>query len=182
MLRKQKESVIDKEIPGFISRTIGNQWKLKCYDKQRQLDVEVGVQIEEPLVRIEFILLSRKIHKLFGKDHSIDNIFSHNSVMLLINEYKSLMDNLIENYVKEYLSRVHKQLLEDLKNLKSPNDVYCLRKQNIHDKVQLKKALKAYYKEQNREDISSQVIYGLDKKFGLPSNALDTIRKFHKQC
>ena len=177
-----RESVIDREIPGFVSRTIGNQWKLKCYDKQRQLDVEMGVQISEQLVRMEFILLSRKIQKMFGKDHSIDNIFSHNSVMLLINEYKVLMDNVIENYVKKHLSRVHEQLLEDLRILKSPTDVYCLRKRNIYDEKQMTKALKVYYKEQGREDSSRQVIHSLNRKFLLPKNTLDTIRKFHRQC
>ena len=174
-----QESIIDREIPGFVSHTVGNQWKLKCYDKQKQLDIEMGVQISEPLVRMEFILLSRKIQKLLGKDHSISNIFRDTTMMLLIDEYTLLMDNLIENYVKPHLSRVKAQLLEDLRTLNKPTDVYCLRKQNIHDKVLLQRALKTYYKEQNREDISNQVLYGLNKKFALPSNTLDTIRKFH---
>ena len=179
---QSKESHIDKEIPGFVSRTIGNQWKLKCYDKQKQLDVEMDIQISEPLIRMEFILLSRKIQNLFGKKHSLNTIFSQAGVMLLINEYKSLMDNLTENYVKKHLSLVHKQLLADLREYGRPTDVYCLRKQNIHDKIQMQKALKAFYKEQNRDDISNQVLYGLNKKFGLPCNTIDTIRKFHKQC
>lgn len=179
---QSKESYIDREIPGFVSRTVGNQWKLKCYDKQKQLYVTMGIQIAEPLVRIEFILLSRKIQNLFGKKHSLSTIFSQAGVLLLINEYKSLMDNLIENYVKKYLSMVHKQLLRDLRELKRPTDVYCRRKQNIHDRIQIKKALKAWYKEQGKEDYSNQVLHGLDKKFGLPRNTLDTIRKFHNQC
>lgn len=179
---QSKESFTDREIPGFVSRTVGNQWKIKCYDKQKQLDVEMGIKITEPLIRMEFIFLSRKIDKLFGKKNDLANIFTHDSVMLLINEYKSLMDNLIENYIKKNLSRVRTQLLNDLRELKSPTDVYCLRKEIIHDKILMKKALKAWYKEQNKTDNTKQVLYGLNKKFGLPCNTLDTIKKFHSQC
>ena len=179
---QSKECQIDKDIPGFVSRTVGNQWKLKCYDKQKQLDVEMDIQISEPLVRMEFILLSRKIQNLFGKKHSLATIFSQAGIMLLLNEYKVLMDNLIDKYVKKHLSMVHKQLLEDLRELESPTDVYCLRKQNIHDKFQMRKALKTWYKERNMNDNSSQVMQGLNKKFQLPSNTLDTIKKFHSLC
>ena len=174
-----KDSLIDRDIPGFVSRTVGNQWKLKCYDKQKQLDIEMGIEISEPLVRIEFILLSRKIKKLLGKDHSIANIFSEKTFMCLINEYTLLIDNLIENYVKPHLSNVNTQLVKDLNSLNRPTDVYCLRKQVIHDKIQMQKALKTHYKKHNQNDISNQVLYGLNKKFTLPSNTLDTIRKFH---
>lgn len=179
---QSKDSLIEKEIPGYVSRTVGNQWKLKCYDKQKQLEVEMGVQITEPLIRMEFILLSRKIDKLFGKQNDLSNVFSVKGVSLLLEEYKSLMENLIDNYVKRYLSDVHNQLLNDLKRFKSPTDVYCLRKELIHDKVQLQKALRAMYREENREDISSQVLYGLNQKYGLPCDTLKTLRKFHSQC
>lgn len=179
---ESKESFVKRDISGFVSRTIGNQWKLKCYDKQKQLDVEFGIQLTEPLVRIEFILLSRKIESLFGKNITFSNIFSQTGAMLLINEYKSLMDNLCEKYVKKHLSSVKNQLLEDLRVYKSPTEVYCAQKEIIYDRDIFKKAIKAWYKEQGKLDNSKQVLYGLNQKFGLPSNTLDTIRKFHYQC
>lgn len=176
---QSKENIIDREIPGFVSRTVGNQWKLKCYNKSKQIEVEFGITRENPLVRIEFILMTRKIEKLFGKRQKLSNVFSQAGVMLLLNEYDSLMNNLIDNYVKRYLTSVHKQLLADLREFESPTDVYCLRKQNIHDKVQLKRALKSWYRERNMNDNSNQVLQGLNKKFGLPSHTLETVKKFH---
>lgn len=177
-----KETLVEKDIPGFVSRTIGNQWKLKCYDKQRQLETEMNIQIEEPLIRMEFILLSRKIDNLFGKKNDLSTIFSSSSLMLLINEYKSLMDNLCENYVKKYMYRVREQLHEDLRVYKSPTDVYCLRKEIIYDREIFQRALKAWYRKQGKTDNTKQVLYGINQKFGLPCNTLDTIRKFHRQC
>lgn len=178
---QSKDSLVEKDIPGYVSRTVGNQWKLKCYDKQKQLEVEMGVQITEPLIRMEFILLSRKLDKLFGKKNNLSTIFSEQGVMHLLAEYKLLMDNLIENYVKKHLSEMHTQLLNDLRILKSPTDVYCLRKEYIYDKKQLQKALRVIYREQKRDDISSQVLYGLNQKFDLPSDTLSTLKKFHSQ-
>lgn len=179
---QSKECILENNVPGFVSRNVGNQWILKCYDKTIQLDIEIDVDVDKPLIRMEFILLSRKLHKLFGKEFSIKEIFSHSGMTVLINEYKALMDNLIDNHVKRYLSVVHRQLLEDLRKLKSPTDVYCLRKNNIHDKEQLRKVLKIWYEERGMNDNSNQVLQGLNKKFGLPSDTLKTVKKFHNNC
>ena len=176
------DCLIKRDFNSMVSRTVGNQWKLKCYNKTKMLELEMNVELEDTAIRMEFILMSRKLHKLFGKKFSIDSIFSQSGFMLLINEYKLLMDNLIDNYVKKYLSMVHKQLLEDLRKLKSPTDVYCLWKENVHDKEQLKKILSVWYKERNMNDNSNQVLQGLNKKFELPQDTLKTIKKFHDNC
>ena len=176
-----KESFIERDIPGFVSRTVGNQWKLKCYDKQRQLETQMNIHIEEPLIRMEFILLSRKINQLFGKKNDL-SIFTPANLLLLINEYKSLMDNLCQKYVKTYMHNVRDQLLADLRKYKSPTHVFCLRKEIIYDKEIYQKALKPWYDEQGKPDNSKQVLYSLNKKYGLPSDTLNTIRKFHRQC
>lgn len=177
-----KEALVEKDISGFVSRTIGNQWKLKCYDKQKQLETQMNIQIQEPLIRMEFILLSRKIDRLLGKKNDLDNIFSEFGLTLLINEYKALMDNLCENYILKHMHMVRNQLLKDLRIYNSPTDVYCLRKEVIYDREIFQRALKAWYKEQNKTDNTKQVLYGINKKFGLPQDTLDTIRKFHSQC
>lgn len=179
---QSKDCSIKRDVDSMISRTIGNQWKLKCYNKTKMLEMEINMELEDSAIRIEFILMTRKLHKLFGKNLSIANIFSQSGVMLLINEYKLLMDNLIDNYVKKYLSKVHKQLLEDLRRLESPTDVYCLWKENIHDREQMKKVLRSWYRERNMNDNSNQVLQGLNKKFKLPDDTFKTVKKFHINC
>lgn len=176
-----KGSDVERDIPGFVSRTIGNEWKLKCYDKQRQLETEMNINITDPLIRIEFILLSRRIDKLFGKKNDL-SIFTASNLLILIDEYKRLMDNLCDTFIKNHLQTVRKQLLKDLRCYNSPTDVYCLRKEIIYDREIFQKVLKAWYKEQGKTDNTKQVLYGLNQKFGLPKDALDTIRKFHRQC
>lgn len=179
---QSKDCLIKRDVDSMVSRTVGNQWKLKCYNKTKMLEMEMNMELEDTSIRIEFILMTRKLHKLFGKKLSICNIFSQSGFMLLINEYKLLMDNLIDNYVKKYLSLVHKQLLEDLRRMESPTDVYCLWKENIHDKDQLKKVLKIWYKERDMNDNSNQVLQGLNKKFELPKDTFKTVKKFHYNC
>jgi|GEM_PF-4935274 len=129
-------------INGIVTRTVKSQWKLKCYDKMSQL----GIETNEKYIRIEFILMARKITSIFN-NREIKNVLSRCGIELLLNSFKFLYTNLIDNYVKEYLTDVHKALIDELKRTNSPVDIYCKFKEVIVDKEQMRKALKAWYKE-----------------------------------
>jgi hypothetical protein len=165
-------------INGLVSRTISNQWKLKCYDKMNQL----GIVMEDRYVRVEFVLMARKINAIFHDKRDINNVLTKSGIDLLVKNFISLYRILIDDYVKEYLSYIQNVLLDELRCNNSPMETYCKYKEVIVDKEQMRRVIKLWYKERCLPDYSRQRIKELDEKYNLPCDTIKTLQSFRQAC
>ncbi len=165
-------------INGLVSRTINNQWKLKCYDKMNQL----GIEMDDRYLRVEFVLMSRKINSIFHDKRDIKSVITGKGIELLIENFLTLYRILMDDYVKRYLSCVQQILLDELRSNNSPMETYCKYKEVIVDKEQMRRAIKLWYKERGMTDYSRQRIRELDEKYNLPCDTLITLQSFKYAC
>lgn len=161
---------------GMQSRTIKNRWKLKAYDKYR----EMGILSERELVRSEFCIVKRQIEKTLSAHTDISSVFTQSALESLIGLYRPLFDELINEYVKPYLSTTKEVFRQAyMENKCRPTIPYLKCREIIVDEQIIKKVIEERYEGRRR---SKKYIFQdirRVKKYDLPYDTISTIEKLH---
>ncbi len=177
-INKSNDNALIPYTTGIKTRTIKGLWCVKCYDKGKNL----GLELEKELVRLEFVLKARKINSIFGEQTSLENILSETGIMRLSLSYKEIFTEFIDSCLKPYLNHTVNFLFNELLESNSPTVTYARYKEIVGDQEQLRRALSKYYIAKGMKDNSRQTIYRLKNTIGLPVDTVKTIRRFIKSC
>lgn len=161
---------------GMQSRTIKNRWKLKAYDKYR----EMGILSERELVRGEFCIVKRQIEKTLAENTEISSVLTQSAVESLIGLYRPLFDELMNEFVEPYLSTAKEVFRQAyIENKCRPTIPYLKCREIIVDEQIVKEVIEERYKGRGR---SNKYVYQdirRLKKYDLPYDTISTIEKLH---
>jgi hypothetical protein len=170
-----KSDIIKPMTSGIKTRLIKGKWFLKAYDKQKQIESEYGIIIDNSPIRIEFVFSKLALEKLFGSKRKLQSILSRTGLTILLNAYKDTLEELINEYVNPYLDNVHNLLMTHIRKTNSIHETYCEFKEVIYDKEQLRRVLKDWNKERGMQDNSRITLSKLNNKYLLPKGVFKTI-------
>ncbi len=160
-----------------------HEWILKVYDKSFEQKKAGNLEVEPDLVRIELVFLDRMLKRMFSDKRSLENILTRKSIKLLIDQYQKTFDDLCESQIKGLLRTCTNEVYESLTYSTSGKEIHdtvtrC--KEFIIDIEVLRKALKRWYRKNNKPDNSKSVIaYYKKEQFGIPIDVVKTIKKIH---
>lgn len=172
---KSDEEIIKPMTSGIKTRLIKGRYLVKAYDKQKQIEAEQGISIPYKPMRIEFVYSRLALIKMFGKKRTISDILSKAGLTILINAYIDTMNELVNDYVKPYLDRIHEKMMIHIRQTNNIQDTYCEFKEVIYDQEQIRRVLKEWYVERGMTDNSRITLSKLNKKFNLPKGAVKTL-------
>lgn len=166
-----------------------HQYQIKIYDKTKDLHRQGILAVEKKLFRLEVVFKDRKLDAMFGKDkRTLDNVLSVKALNVMCREYKTVMDELVEQHIRPYLDNCVETLFESLTYSDKSNeiaDTVMRFKEIIVDTQCLRRALHKWYKRRKTldptvADRTDEMIYKYRKKdLGLPEDVLNTLKTFH---
>jgi len=155
-----------------------SRYYYKCYDKTREQINDGNTDVEDGLARLEVAFKRKALKMLFGADLTLGTIFTPDSLIMLIAEYKRVFrENLMVKHINPCLQRIENILFEHLVEHESPIKTVAKYRDIIVDIEILRRALKKWYKLRGIPDYSKQEIRSL-KSCGLPTGVEKTIEQF----
>lgn len=161
-------------IDGVETYQIKHKFVMKCYNKGKK----EGILTKPELLRIEFILQDRLINSIVGKRRALKEVLTEEVLQKFINAYRNIFKNIIEEFVKPYLFRVEKKLIEEMKLTHKPSAVYWHNKEIIFDEEIFARALKKYQEKENKSVNPSQTLRRFRETHNMPCHTLRTIKRF----
>lgn len=160
------------------------EYRLKIYDKSCEQHEKRNPLVEKNLLRIECILIDRRIIRAFGDDkRMLKDILTKQAIGVMCEEYKKIFTEDIIPCVKEYLNNARDVLYESLSSShsgKEISDTICRHRELIADWEVMRVVLKKWYRSRGVEDRSKQMIHKYrQKELGIPDGVLQTIKNFH---
>lgn len=160
------------------------EYRLKIYDKTCEQHEKGNPLVENNLLRIECILIDRRLNRAFGEDkRKLKDILSKQAIEVMCEEYKKIFTEDIIPCVKEYLNNAKDTLFESLTSSdtgKEISDTICRHRELVADWEILRAALRKWYCFRGVEDRSKQMIHKYRQKgLGIPDGVLQTIKSFH---
>lgn len=160
-----------------------HEWILKVYDKSFEQKKVGNFDVEPNLVRAELVFLDRMLKRMYSNKRSLGDILTKKSIKLLINQYQETFDGICENQINGLLKKCTNEVYESLTystSGKEIQDTVTRCKEFIVDIEVLRKALKKWYRKNNKPDNSKNVVaYYKKEEFGIPVDVLKTIKKIH---
>lgn len=172
--RKENNYVTYKKEKAYI---------LKCYDKTKEQHEKGNPLVENNLLRIELIFLSRSIERMYGDKRTLSDVLTAQGLEKLCREYKRVLTEDISDAVRKYRDDCKNMLLEFMTEYKGGNMIArCIAefKEEIVDVLIIKKALQRYYEINGMPDNSSQVLNYYKKKNILSQDVFKTFRAFRE--
>lgn len=150
------------------------EYRLKIYDKSCEQHEKRNPLVEKNLLRIECILIDRRIIRAFGDDkRMLKDILTKQAIGVMCEEYKKIFTEDIIPCVKEYLNNARDVLYESLSSShsgKEISDTICRHRELIADWEVMRVVLKKWYRSRGVEDRSKQMIHKYrQKELGIPS-------------
>jgi|GEM_PF-3700209 hypothetical protein len=184
MLDKKKQihlyatdnNTLRPSIDGLETYQVKHKFVMKCYNKGKK----EGILTKRELLRIEFILQDRLINSIIGKKRTLEDVLTGEVLQKFICVYGDIFKEIIEEFVKPYLLRVEKKILEEIKLTHKPSFVYWHNKEIIFDEVIFARALKTYQEEENKSVNPSQTLCRFRETHNMPCNTLKTIKRFRE--
>lgn len=161
---KSDKSIVKPMTSGIKTRLIKGRFRIKAYDKKKQIEAEQGFSISYSPMRIEFVYSRLALEKLFGPKRKLDIILSKAGLSILENAYIETMTELVNDYIIPYLDKIHEQMMIHIRRTGNIQETYCEFKEVIYDKEQLRRVLKESYAERNMPDNSRSALSKLNKK------------------
>lgn len=167
-----------------------HNWQLKIYDKTKDLHRQGILTASSRLFRLEVVFKDRMLDSMFGKDkRTLDNVLSVKALDIMCRNYKSVLDEIVEQHIRPYLDNCVETLFESLTYSDKSNeiaDTVMRYKEIIVDTQCLRKALHKWYEwrqkyeDPNIVDRTDEMIYKYrQKNIGLPDDVLKTLKAFH---
>lgn len=163
---------------------------VKQYDKQDDFDRQDLELTDSNVFRLEIVFKERKLDSMFGKNkRTIENILSANSLDIMCREYKCVLEEIIKQNVKPYLSNCVEMLYQSLMDNnggKQIVDTICRYKEIIVDIECLRRALHKWYAKRQEhdpvvKDCTDEMIYKCRKKnLGIAEDVLISFRALHE--
>lgn len=161
------------------------EYRLKIYDKTCEQHEKGNPLVENNLLRIECILIDRRLNRAFGADkRKLKDILSKQAIEIMCEEYKKIFIEDIIPCVCHYLTNCKNELYESLTHSttgKEISETIMRCREVIVDLEVFRKALKSFYLDyKHTADHSKQVIHKYrNKGLNLPEGVLSTIKTFH---
>jgi len=165
-------------------------YTVKPYDKHSDFMRQGLPNINSKAYRLEIVFKERKLNSMFGENNrTLENVLSVKAFEIMCREYKTVLEEIITQYVKPYLNDCVETLYQSLlksNSGKEISDTVCKYKEIIVDIACLRKALHKWYSKRQEEDptvkdCTDEMIYKYrKKKIGLPEDVLATLKAFHE--
>ena len=174
---------IHKKPKTGVSIPNSHEWYLKVYDKSFEQRKSGNLIVEPDLIRVELTFLDRMLKRMYSDKRSLEDILTRKSIKLLIDQYQKTFDDICEYQIKTLLRTCTNEVYESLTystSGKEIQDTVTRCKEFIVDIEVLRKALKKWYRKNNKPDNSKNVVaYYKKEEFGIPVDVLKTIKKIH---
>lgn len=163
-------------------------WVGKFYDKseqQRKKLIDQGkmpVGVTPNLLRIEIIMVERTLTKLFGKNKSLSDVFSEESLIKILKEYNRIFGECFSKYETQYLNGCVSKLLATLNETNSVPTTVTREREIIPDIEVLQRTLKKWHKRKQVSNNSKRDARRYEEKFQLQRDVLLTMRNFKNIC
>jgi hypothetical protein len=141
---EQGEGINFETRSGIVAPTKVNEYKIKIYDKSKELKNEKGIDIEDNWLRFEIIILGRRIKTIYKENYDLFYILKNPEPLICRFEYIYKID--IRNKIKNKLKIINSRLFEELTQGITPKDVFGRYRNLIVDRKQIQKCLETYYK------------------------------------
>lgn len=172
-----------KKADNYVTYKKEKSYILKCYDKTKEQHEKGNPLVENNLLRVELIFLSRSLERMYGDKRTLSDVLTVQGLEKLCREYKRVLTEDISDAVRKYRDDCKDMLVEFFTEYKGRNmvaDCIMKYKEEIVDISILKKSLQEYYKIYGLPDDSSQVINYHKKKGILPQDTIKTFRAFRE--
>lgn len=150
--RKGYIYIKDEIVKSFETSTLSNKrMKIKCYSK----GANSSFGGESSVFRLEFVFNERGIRYITKKeDVRLSDILDRKMIKKFIEQYKQDYMEIVAPKIRGFLRESVRIIYDSFKDNKKVYDVLLLNKDIIYDIAVYEKALKKYYKLQNKTDTS----------------------------
>lgn len=164
--------------------TSKNEYHIKVYDKTLERKRKNDFSVENNLVRIEIVLLKRRLTRILSKNISLESVLSAESFMLILDEYCKLIETeIIENRIKPFLNYCVRTMVEFYTSIlfgRRLDQLIARHRNLIVDIEVLRRVLiKCAKDNESKVNYTRQRIYNVRKRYELPEDVIKTIKKFH---
>lgn len=169
--------VQDIQATGYISPAISNSYRIKVYNKGRELG------LERDILRVEIILMNRYLKKLLKGKTTIEDVLSAETVAVLINEYKKIYEKSIAPALGKRFNQVVEELYYRMVETKKITRTFLELREHVYCLEVFIRAYRRYAKENSVSDnaVCRMGTY-IKKKYGLDNTVLELLRQLHDNC
>lgn len=154
------------EPTGMLTQTKKNEYKVKVYDKSKQLEQKSDYYIDDNVLRFEIIFQGRKLKQIYGKNYNLFYILENIKPMIL--DFKYIYKDEILKKLDKELESINKDMFEELTMGFKPTEVFLKYNNIIYDKIQIERCLKDYYsfcgKQNQSKTITKNIMKQLKKR------------------